>query len=221
MANRHFLTDEQWAFLAFLMPLPKRRADGRDRPVEHDDRATMVGVLWILPTDAAWADLPDQYPSYATCFRRFSQWAKHGMLRRLPETLAQDLEARGDIELSGCFIGGTFIVAKKGGLKSEDQARQRHERMANANAAGLPLAVHTASANGTLLNAEIKVNAAAGDQEFKQRGGFGWRGLVRAGLPAAHEPVQRGKPCPNCAQQARPATSHPSSGRLFFYAQVV
>lgn len=119
MASRKRLTDEQWAVLAPLIPVPVRRADGRGRPIAHDDRTVMDGVLWILRTGAAWADLPDEFPSYATCFRRFSGWVKDGTLRRLLEALAQDLEARGDIDLSECFIDGTFVVAKKGGQKWE------------------------------------------------------------------------------------------------------
>lgn len=119
MATRQFLTDEQWAILEPLMPPTRRRADGRGRPGEHDDRAVLEGVLWILRTGAASADLPDRYPSYSTCFRRFSRWVKQGTLRRMLEALAQDLEERGQIDLSECFIDGTFIVAKKGGAKWE------------------------------------------------------------------------------------------------------
>ena len=33
------------------------------------------GILWILSTGAPWADLPDRYPSYQTCHRRFQQWS--------------------------------------------------------------------------------------------------------------------------------------------------
>ncbi|MDQ9172284.1 transposase, partial [Oxalobacteraceae bacterium R-40] len=95
MANRKRLTDEQWAVLMPLIPPPARRADGRGRPIEHDDRAVMDGVLWILRTGAAWSDLPSEFPSYATCFRRFSGWVKDGTLARLLEALAQDLETRG------------------------------------------------------------------------------------------------------------------------------
>lgn len=121
MASRKRLTDEKWAVLALLIPPPMRRADGRGRPIEHDNRAVMNGVLWILRTGAAsaWADLPDVYPSYATCFRHFSAWVKVATLGRLLEALARNLEVRGDIDLSECFIDGTFIVAKKGGRKWE------------------------------------------------------------------------------------------------------
>lgn len=119
MASGQFLTDEQWAVLRPLIPPAMRRADGRGRPVEHGDRAVLDGVLWVLRTGAAWADLPDRYPSYATGFRRFSRWVKDGTLERLLTALARDLELRGGIDLSECFIDGTFIVAKKGGTKWE------------------------------------------------------------------------------------------------------
>jgi len=148
MASRKFLTDEQWAVLSPLIPLPTRRADGRDRPVEHDDRAVMDGILWVLRTGAPWADLPDRYPSYATCFRRFIRWVKDGTLERLLTALARALELRGDIDLSVCFIDGTFIVAKKRGRKVGKTKRGKGTKpMAIADAAGLPLAVHTDAAS--------------------------------------------------------------------------
>jgi hypothetical protein len=91
----------------------------------------MDGVLWVLRIGAAWADLPDEFPSYATCFRRFSAWVKDGTLSRLLEALAQDLESRSDIDLSECFIDGTFVVAKKGAQSGKKQARQRYEAHGN------------------------------------------------------------------------------------------
>jgi hypothetical protein len=33
------------------------------------------------------------------------------------EALAEDLRTRGDLDLTECFIDGTFIVAKKGGTE--------------------------------------------------------------------------------------------------------
>lgn len=65
------LTDAQWALLGSFFR-PKRRADGRGRPW-RDARQVLNGVLWILRTGAAWSDLPDRYPPYQTCHRRFQQ----------------------------------------------------------------------------------------------------------------------------------------------------
>jgi transposase len=147
MASRKFLTDEQWAVLRPLIPPPKRRGDGRGRPIEHDDRVVLNGVLWIMRTGSPWADLPNEYPSYSTCFRRFSQWVKDGTLRRLLEALAQDLEMRGDIDLSECFIDGTCVVAKKGGTKVGKIKRGKGTKfMAIADASGL-ISLHTDSAS--------------------------------------------------------------------------
>ena len=74
----------------------------------------MNGVLWILRSGARWQDLPERFPPYQTYHRRFQQWVREGTLRKVLEALAEDLRARGELDLSECFIDATFIVAKKG-----------------------------------------------------------------------------------------------------------
>jgi transposase len=120
------LTDEQWELLGVLIPEPPRRADGRGRPW-RDNREVMNGILWILRSGARWQDLPDRFPPYQTCHRRFQQWVRSGVLRDALEILAQDLQERGELDLSECFIDGTFIVAKKGdgSLERPSGARAR------------------------------------------------------------------------------------------------
>jgi hypothetical protein len=39
---------------------------------------------------------------------------REGLFDRILEELARDLKERGKLDLSECFIDGTFIVAKKG-----------------------------------------------------------------------------------------------------------
>jgi transposase len=119
MGKREELTDEQWLILDPLIPKLLPRADGRGRPVVHSDRAVLNGILWVLRTGAAWADLPERFPSGSTCFRRFSRWMRQGVLQAILEALARDLEDRGKINLSECFIDGTFVVAKKGASQWE------------------------------------------------------------------------------------------------------
>jgi len=119
MGRREELTDEQWSILEPLIPKALPRADGRGRPIVHSDRSVINGILWLLRTGAAWADLPERFPSGSTCFRRFSNWMRQGVLRAILEALARDLEDRGKIDLSECFIDGTFVVAKKGAAQWE------------------------------------------------------------------------------------------------------
>jgi len=72
------------------------------------------GILWILRTGAPWRDLPERYPPYQTCHRRFQRWAEDGVLDKILRTLAEELKDRGDLDLSECFVDGTFVGAKKG-----------------------------------------------------------------------------------------------------------
>src|ERR1051325_6755707 len=115
MARREELTDQQWSLIEPLFDKPPS-VQTRGRP-RRPDREVLNGVLWILRSGARWCDLPDRFPPYQTCHRRFQQWVKDGRLERVLETLAEDLGQRGELDLSECFIDGTFIVAKKGGSK--------------------------------------------------------------------------------------------------------
>lgn len=56
--------------------------------------------MWVLRTGAQWADLPERYPPYQTCHRRFQERVNNGVLKGVLEALAQDLERRGELELN-------------------------------------------------------------------------------------------------------------------------
>lgn len=117
------LTEAQWQALRPLLA-SKQRPDGRGRPW-RDARAVLNGILWVLCTAAPWHDLPDRYPPYQTCHRRFQQWQRDGTLTRLLHALAEDLRARGKLDLSETFIDASFSSAKKGALLSARLAAEK------------------------------------------------------------------------------------------------
>jgi transposase len=121
------LTDEQWAVVEPLIPQPSKRADGKGRP-RIDDRRILNGILWIMRTGAQWKDLPDRYPSYQTCHRRFQEWVRAGVFESLLQALARDLKDRGALDLTECFIDGTFVIAKKGAQGWEKPSGARVQR---------------------------------------------------------------------------------------------
>lgn len=108
------LTEKQWEKVQALVPEGAVRSDGRGRPW-RDKRAVLEGIFWIVKTGARWKDLPKEYPPYQTCHRRFQAWVEAGVFDRVIEVLARDLQDRGGIDMSECFIDGTFSLAKKGG----------------------------------------------------------------------------------------------------------
>jgi transposase len=120
------LTDAQWATLDSLIPEPTRRKDGRGRPWKNR-RAVLNGVLWVLRTGAPWADVPDRYPSYQTCHRRFQQWVQSGVMKGILEALALQLKVRGILDVREAYIDGSFAPAKKGDqrLGKQNAARER------------------------------------------------------------------------------------------------
>ena len=137
------LTDAQWALLGPFFR-PKRRADGRGRPW-RDARQVLNGVLWILRTGAAWSDLPDRYPPYQTCHRRFQQWQRNGQLLRILQKVAEDLRDRGKLDLSEAFMQ-LQQGQKRGSAVRYDRRGKGCYIMAIADRHGLPLAVHVAGA---------------------------------------------------------------------------
>ena len=140
------LTDEQWDLIGRFLPEPVRREDGRGRPW-RENRAVLNGVLWILRTGAPWADLPDRYPSYQTCHRRFQQWVRAGVLRSILEILAQALHDQGYPDLQEAFIDGSFAPAKQGGACVGKTKRGKGSKiMAIADRQGRPVTVHVESA---------------------------------------------------------------------------
>jgi transposase len=120
------LTNEQWNILEPLFA-PKKHRDGRGKRRIHP-RFVLEGILWILKTGAQWEQLPNDYPSYSTCFRWFARWHADGTIDAVLTLLAHDLEDRGKIKFEECFIDGTFASAKKGAIalarRSVEKARR-------------------------------------------------------------------------------------------------
>jgi transposase len=123
-----FLTDAQWARIAPLLPQPKRRPHG-GRP-RADDRACLEGILWVLRTGARWRDLPDRYPSPATCWRRLGEWERQDVWLTLWRAFLSDLDERGQLDWSEAFLDATFAPAKKGAPASASHVKVRGQSLA-------------------------------------------------------------------------------------------
>jgi transposase len=121
------LTNEQWNRIEPIVLSAKPSKDPRGRK-QRDPREVLNGILWILRTGAPWKDLPPRYPPYQTCHRRFQQWAKSGVFKRIVQELAKDLSERGGIDIREAFIDGTFVPAKKGVLLSARQSAAKAPR---------------------------------------------------------------------------------------------
>jgi transposase len=107
-------TDEQWKLIGPLLPeMPKSKKGGRPWA---PNRGVLDGILWVLRTGARWQDLPDEYLSPSTCWRRLQRWEVEDVWLEIWRAFLGTLDERGQLDWSEAFIDGSFVPAKKGGL---------------------------------------------------------------------------------------------------------
>jgi|BogFormECP12_OM1_1039635.scaffolds.fasta_scaffold60795_1 transposase len=110
------LTDEQWSRIKPLLPPETRKPKGGRR--RADDRLVLEGILWVARTGARWRDLPDKYPSPATCWRRLKKWEEEGVWVEIWRAFLSQLDQRGLLDWEETFMDGSFVPAKKGAQES-------------------------------------------------------------------------------------------------------
>ena len=119
------LTDKQWKKIAPLLPrLPKSKCGGRPWA---DSRRVLEGILWIARSGARWQDLPAEFPSPATCWRRLHDWEQRGVWLTIWRTFLGELNRKGHLDWSEAFIDGSFASAKKRRRDRKDQAGQGYK----------------------------------------------------------------------------------------------
>ena len=87
MAEREDISEETWAGLEPLMPLP----DGRSRPWS-DHRLAVEGTAWKYWTGAPWRDVPEHFGKWNTIYKRFTRWAEVGTQDQLLAEVQQQAD---------------------------------------------------------------------------------------------------------------------------------
>jgi transposase len=110
------LTDEQWDKIAPLLPKPKPSPRGGLTPTPN--RSYFEGIVWMLRTGARWKDVPQQYPSPNTCWRRLRDWKERGIFLKAWRAFLAQLDAQGQLAWAEAFADGSFAPAKQGARRS-------------------------------------------------------------------------------------------------------
>ena len=110
--DKTLLTDEQWTIIEPLLPPPKGSRRGGPKPLPN--RPVFEGILWVLRSGARWKDLPQEYPSPSTCWRRLRAWEETGVWEQAWRTLLAQLDQQQHLGWEEVFTDATFSPAKKG-----------------------------------------------------------------------------------------------------------
>jgi len=110
--REQFLTDARWEKIEPLLPdMPRSKRGGRPWA---ESRQVLEGILWILRTGARWKDLPREYPSPSTCWRRLRRWEEEGVWLKVWRAFLVQLDERKQLDWRESFADGSFAPAKKG-----------------------------------------------------------------------------------------------------------
>jgi len=85
---RYELSDAEWKIIDPLLP---RKSRGVARV---DDRRVLNGIFWRLRSGAPWADIPERYGPYTTCYNRFVRWRKAGIWDRILSSVSDAYDGR-------------------------------------------------------------------------------------------------------------------------------
>jgi len=112
--SRFVITDRMW-FLMEPECLGKPTDPGR---TGSDGRMFMEAVLWIARTGSPWRDLPPEFGKWNTVFKRFREWVKRDVFKRIFDALSEEPD------MEYVMIDGTIVKVHrhgqgaKGGLKA-------------------------------------------------------------------------------------------------------
>ena len=87
------LTNAQWEAVEDFIPEHERNLKKKGRPWVSP-RKILDGILWIVKTGARWCDLPENYPSYQICHRRFQKWVHAGIFEKIISLFLSPLACR-------------------------------------------------------------------------------------------------------------------------------
>ena len=80
------LDEDSWQRIALVLPSAART--GRPRA---NDRQTLEAILHVLHAEIRWCDLPREFGSYVTAWRRYRDWTQSGVWARVWRCLCTSL----------------------------------------------------------------------------------------------------------------------------------
>jgi len=130
------LTDDEWAFIAPLIPPAKR--GGNKRTI--NERAVLNGIMYILGTGCQWSALPKDLPPRSTVNDYFRRWDDDRTLDRIHHVLYLKCREQADRDASpsAAIIDSQGVKsAEKGGARLIRTAMTRGKRSRERSAISL------------------------------------------------------------------------------------
>ena len=107
------ISDELWDDIDDLLPYEKPRYTVGRPAIPF--RKVLNGILYVLRTGCQWKMLPKEYGSGSTCHRRFQQWVKLDIFKKIWIRLLKEYDQKIGIKLIWQSIDSISIKSPLGG----------------------------------------------------------------------------------------------------------
>ena len=112
---RTCLTDAQWERMAPLAP----GKPGDPGASGRDNRRFVEAVLWIARTGSPWRDLPAAFGHWNTVFKRYRDWVKADIFKRLFDA------ASDEPDMEYAMVDATIVKVHRHGQGAKGGVRAR------------------------------------------------------------------------------------------------
>ena len=120
------MPEELWERIELLLPkLRKNRKGGRPW---IDNRKIADGIFYVLRTGCQWKAVPREFGSGSTLHRRFQQWLKAGVFRRLWKVGLLEYDELKGIQWEWQALDGAQTKAPLGGEKNREKPHRSGEK---------------------------------------------------------------------------------------------
>ena len=111
--RRYEISDFEWSIMSPLLPNKPRGV------ARVEDRKVLNGIYWRLRTGSPWADIPERYGPYTTCYNRFVRWRKLGVLDAVFAAVSKAYEGNVQmVDSSSIRVHQHAANGKKGGRRA-------------------------------------------------------------------------------------------------------
>ncbi|EMN02491.1 transposase, IS4 family [Leptospira noguchii str. 2007001578] len=127
---------------------PERKAKARRRPPA---RVVMTGIIYRMKTGCQWRAIPNEFGSGQTCHRRFQEWERAGVFKKIYKRILKYYDVKNKIAWTWASMDSAMVKApKRGSLTGKnptDRAKLGVKRHILTDGNGIPLAITLSGAN--------------------------------------------------------------------------
>ncbi|WP_242602903.1 IS5 family transposase [Leptospira noguchii] len=131
--------------------MPKENVNPKGGRNRVPTRVVMSGIIYRMKTGCQWRAIPNELGSGQTCHRRFQEWERAGVFKKIYKSILKYYDVKNQIAWDWASMDSAMVKAPKGGALTgknpTDRAKLGVKRHILTDGNGIPLAITLTGAN--------------------------------------------------------------------------